>query len=66
MIEVQPKLQRPIGQILAKLGVTPPRTYLANPHKSLRQARLGRRLMRHLPLLERRLFAGASDAERPS
>ncbi|MBK9072859.1 MAG: NAD(P)-binding domain-containing protein [Myxococcales bacterium] len=66
MIAVQPGLQRPLGQIMARLGVKPPRSYLANPHKSLRQARLGRRLMRHLPTLERRLFSGVGEGARSS
>jgi hypothetical protein len=53
MIEVQPRLRRPIGAVLRRLGLRSPETNIADPHALLRAARMACFLCPWLPLLER-------------
>lgn len=56
MIKVQPKLKLPLGEVLARLGTKPMRTYLLDPHAAIRRAKLGAWLAPWLPWIERRFL----------
>ncbi len=58
LIEAQPRLTRPVGAVMKRLGAEIPRTNLVDPHRSMRTSRTGRRLARWLPRLEPLLFRG--------
>lgn len=60
-ILVQPKLCRPIGQVLHRLGRGPLESYLMDPHEVMRNAKKMARTAKYLPWLER-LFFGAPTA----
>ncbi|NUM55964.1 MAG: NAD(P)-binding domain-containing protein [Candidatus Hydrogenedentes bacterium] len=64
-ILIQPKLKRPIGQVMLKLGRKPLDNYLMDPHEVMRNARKMARNARRLPLFERLLFRGATDSQPP-
>jgi cation diffusion facilitator CzcD-associated flavoprotein CzcO len=53
MVETQRELDGPLGAILARVGQGVPRTYLVDPHRALRQVRVGKRLVPQLPRVER-------------
>jgi hypothetical protein len=57
-IQIQPKLQRPIGQVLQRMGKGPIDNYLMDPHAVMRNARKMIRSAKLLPLFERVLFLG--------
>ncbi len=59
-ILVQPKLKRPLGVVLQKLGGAPLEGYLMDPHEAMRNARKMIRTAKRLPFLERMLFRGKS------
>jgi uncharacterized NAD(P)/FAD-binding protein YdhS len=52
IIETQPKLQHPIGRLLARMGRTPPKTWLKDPIKLLRGIETSKKLVPRLPRLE--------------
>jgi hypothetical protein len=58
MVRTKPKLAVPIGAVLERLGQKPPRTWLADPFKLLRQLRMGQRVVPRLPWIAPRLMAG--------
>jgi hypothetical protein len=60
-ILIQPKLKRPLGQVLLKLGRKPLDNYLMDPHEVMRNTKKMARNAKRLPLLERILFRGAPD-----
>lgn len=58
MIAAQRELQHPIGAVLRQLGARPPSTYLLDPFRVMRQARVGLKVMPQLPRLEPWLMRG--------
>ena len=60
-ILIQPKLKRPLGQVLLKLGRKPLDNYLMDPHEVMRNTKKMARNAKRLPFLERILFRGAPD-----
>ncbi|HRK34084.1 MAG TPA: NAD(P)-binding domain-containing protein [Candidatus Hydrogenedentes bacterium] len=59
-ILVQPKLKRPLGAVLKKLGRKPLESYLMDPHEAMRNARKMARNAGRLPLMERWFFRNDS------
>jgi hypothetical protein len=56
MIELQERMELPLGRVLKEMGQKPPTSHLVNPAAALRQMRRARKLMPHLlPRAERRL-----------
>jgi hypothetical protein len=58
MVTTQRELDVPIGAVLQRLGQRPPRTWLQDPFKLLRQLRVTEHLVPRLPLIAPRLMAG--------
>jgi cation diffusion facilitator CzcD-associated flavoprotein CzcO len=52
-VQVQPRLTHPLGDILRRLGVPAPRSYLQDPFATLRRIRSGRLIAPRLPFIER-------------
>jgi cation diffusion facilitator CzcD-associated flavoprotein CzcO len=52
MVATQRQLQHPIGELLRRMGQKPPRTFLQDPFRLLRQVKLGKHLIPRLPSLE--------------
>ena len=48
LIRLQDEIAHPLGDVLKAMGVKPPETHLADPHRQIRQMR---RAMRRLPLI---------------
>jgi len=57
MVQTQPQLEHPLGAIMARLGVKPPRSLLQDPFQILRQTRAGQRIIPRLPSVERFLMS---------
>jgi len=56
MVELQDRMELPLGRVLQALGQKPPASHLVNPAAALRQMRRARRLLPHLlPRAEQRL-----------
>jgi hypothetical protein len=56
MVELQDRMELPLGRVLQALGQKPPASHLINPAAALRQMRRARKLLpRLLPRAERRL-----------
>ena len=64
-ILVQPKLRRPLGQVMLKLGRKPLDNYLMDPHEIMRNAKKMARHAHSLPFWERLLFYGKPDEHAP-
>ena len=62
---VQPKMNRPIGAVLARLGQKPLDSYLMDPHKVMRDTRRMIWLANKLPFLEKVLFRGKGPTPGP-
>lgn len=58
MVHVQKRLEHPLGAVLARLGHTPPKTWLQDPHASMRAIRRGQKMLPRLPALERTIMDG--------
>ena len=65
-ILIQPKLKRPLGQVLLKLGRKPLDNYLMDPHEVMRNTRKMARNAKRLPFFERLLFRGGPDSHTPT
>ncbi|MBM3289030.1 MAG: NAD(P)/FAD-dependent oxidoreductase [Candidatus Hydrogenedentes bacterium] len=65
-ILVQPKLQRPLGQVMLKLGGKTLDSYLMDPHEVMRNARKMAKRAQSLPFWERLLFRGKPDSPAPT
>lgn len=58
MVELQDRMELPLGRVLQAMGQKPPRSHLVNPGAALRQMRRAKRLLPLLaPRIERRLRA---------
>ncbi|MBC7544612.1 MAG: NAD(P)-binding domain-containing protein [Candidatus Sericytochromatia bacterium] len=57
LIAIQRQLRHPVGAVLRRLGAKAPTTWLADPHRSLRDSRRGLQLLPWLPKLESWLMA---------
>jgi hypothetical protein len=62
LIKAQAHMRHPVGAVLRRLGIGIPTTHVADGHQLIRQMKLGRPLIRHLPTLERLLLG---DGPRP-
>lgn len=52
---LQDELSIPLGELLRRLGLPPPKTHLVDPHRAIRDMRLGRRLVPYLRWRARRM-----------
>lgn len=56
MVDLQDRMELPLGRVLKEMGQTPPATHLVNPGEALKRMRRAKKLMpRFLPRAERRL-----------
>jgi Flavin-binding monooxygenase-like len=66
MIELQERMELPLGRVLKELGQKPPSSHLVNPAAALRQMRRARKLLPYLvPRTERRLRRKIRPARLP-
>ncbi len=60
MVDVQKRLDNPLGAVLKRLGQEPPKTWLQDPHRTLRNIAQGQKLMPRLPAMERAIMSARS------
>lgn len=65
-ILIQPKVKRPLGQIMRKIGRKPLDNYLMDPHAVMRNAKKMARNARRMPFFERIFFRGNDDRPAPT
>jgi len=66
MIELQDGCENPLADVLHFAGDRPPSTHLMDPIKTLSKMKRGRRWLRFLPRLDRRLTARSGRAASPA